>query len=363
VRGSVAAGGAACLLLTLLAVAFPPAPAAAGGTSTTATGDDRAAVDILDAVVEASRSAAYEGRVVVATFSERGPAVSEMRITQWPDGELRVTRGEEWELGRVAGEGYLRSSPDTLLRLSGVERTPFELDRLLRKYDLALGETTELDTGPARVVRVIERETGTRRERLHVDEASGLVVRRETFDRDGDPVRVMAFTRLETHDAEMVQPDEDDLEVERRALTPADTEQLREEGFVVLDELPAGYVLVEVHEVEDATVPTLHLIYSDGLYALSLYQQQGRLATSAVDGAARLTTDDGGHVWRWPGSEPRRVVWTGDRLTFTALTDAPTDELLTVASGLPTSRTGSILDRLARGLSRVGEWLTQNRSG
>jgi hypothetical protein len=220
VRGSAAAGGAACLVLTLLAVAFPPAPAAAAGTSTTATGDDRAAVDILDAVVEASRSAAYEGRVVVATFSERGPAVSEMRITQWPDGELRVTRGEEWELGRVAGEGYLRSSPDTLLRLSGVERTPFELDRLLRKYDLALGETTELDTGPARVVRVIERETGTRRERLHVDEASGLVVRRETFDRDGDPVRVMAFTRLETHDAEMVQPDEDDLEVERRALTP-----------------------------------------------------------------------------------------------------------------------------------------------
>ena len=358
-RGSAAAGVAACLLLTLVAVPPVHAPALADGAPGTTTGD-RAAAEVLDAVVEASRSAAYEGRVVVATFSERGPAVSEMRITQWPDGELRVTRGEEWELGRVAGEGYLRSSPDTLLRLSGVERTPFELDRLLRKYALDLGETTDLDTGPARVVRVIERETGTRRERLHIDEESGLVVRRETFDRDGDPVRVMAFTRLETHEAEVVQHDEDDLEVERRALTPADTEQLREEGFLVPDPLPAGYVLVEVHEVEDAAVPTLHLVYTDGLYALSLYQQQGRLATSAVDGAARLTTDDGGHVWRWPGSEPRRVVWTGDRLTFTALTDAPTDELLTVASGLPTSRTGSILDRLARGLSRVGEWLTQS---
>jgi hypothetical protein len=55
----------------------------------------------------------------------------------------------------------------------------------------------------------------------------------------------------------------------------------------VPDELPAGYVRVGGNEVEQASVPTLHLIYSDGLYALSLYQQQGRLAASAVDGAER----------------------------------------------------------------------------
>lgn len=357
-RRAAVAGVAACTLLAA-------APAAADGRLHAATEAPAppvaaagSAVEVLDRVVAASRAAAYEGRVVVAAFSERGPAVSEMGITQWPDGELRVTRSGGWELGRVEGEGYLRSSPDTLLRLSGVERTPFELDRLLRKYALDLGGTSDLDTGPARVVRILERETGTRRERLHVDEASGLVVRRETFDRQGAPVRVMAFTRLETHDAEVVRPDEENVDVERRALTPGDTGDLREAGFLVHDELPAGYRLVEVHELEDSSVPTLHLVYSDGLYALSLYQQQGRLATSAVDGAVRLSTDDGGHVWRWPGSQPRRVVWTGDRLTFTALTDAPTDELLTVASGLPTSRTGSILDRLGRGLSRVGEWLS-----
>lgn len=335
-----------------------------GGSAGVADGDaDPAAVAVLEGVIEASRTAAYEGRVVVATFSERGPAVNEMGIVQGPDGELRVTRGESWELGRVAGEAYLRSSPDTLLRLSGVERTAFELDRLLAKYAPELAGTVELDTGPATAVRLTDRSEGTRRERLYVDREAGLVVRRETFDREGDPVRVMAFTRLQAQQTEVVRPDDDDLEVERRALSPADTEELRAHGFLLPEELPAGFVRVEVHEVADAGVPTLHLVYSDGLYALSLYQQQGRLAASAVDGAARLTTDDGGHVWRWPGSEPRRVVWTGDRLTFTALTDAPTDELLTVASGLPTSRSPSILGRLGRGLSRVGEWVTRaNRS-
>lgn len=331
------------------------------GRGAAATDEDAAAV--LEGVIEASGTAAYEGRIVVATFSERGPAVSEMGITQGPDGELRVTRGDSWELGRVSGEAYLQSSPDTLLRLSGVERTPFELERLLRKYAPGLDGTVELETGPTTLVRLVERDTGITRERLFVDEETGLVVRRETFDRDGAPVRVMAFTRLDAREDGVSGPDDDDLEVERRELTPADAEHLRSQGFLLREELPAGYALVEANEVEDAAVPTLHLVYSDGLYALSLYEQHGRLAASAVEGAARLTTDAGGHVWRWPGSEPRRVVWTGDRLTFTALTDAPTDELLTVASGLPTSRSPSILDRLSRGLSRVGEWLTRaNRS-
>lgn len=351
--------------VTAVVLAVGPAASVVAATSepVDVAGGEPAGIEVLERVVEASRRAAYEGRVVLASFTERGPAVSEIGITQGVDGELRVTRGETWELGRVAGEGYLRSSPDTLLRLSGVERTPFDLERLLRKYAPRLRDERDLETGPAMLVDLTERETGVRRERLYVDEETGLVVRRETFDSEGGPVRVMAFTRLDPRDTEVVRPDGEGLEVERRALAPVDREALRDEGFVIREDLPAGFVLVEGHEVEDASVPTLLLIYSDGLYSLSLYQQQGRLATSAVDGAVRLTTDDGGNVWRWPGSEPRRVVWTGDRLTFTALTDAPTDELLTAVSGLPTSGSGSILDRLSRGLSRVGEWLTtMNRS-
>ena len=346
--------------LTLVATAATPSTQArdAGSEPDTSPRGTSAAIAVLDRVVEAARTTAYDGRVVVATFSERGPAVDEMAITQDPDGELRVRRGDVWELGRVAGEAYLRSEPDTLLRLSGVERTPFELDRLLRKYAPDLVGTVDLDTGPATLVRLTERETGAVRERLYVDLDTELVVRRETFDRDGEAVRVLGFTRLDAHEDRVVRPDGDELDVEQRALTRGDVADLRAQDFLVEESLPAGYVLVEAHTVEAASVPTLHMVYSDGLYALSLYQQQGRLATSAVQGAARLTTDAGGHVWRWPGSEPRRVVWTGDRLTFTALTDAPTEELLTVAGGLPTSRSPSILDRLARGLSRVGEWLT-----
>jgi hypothetical protein len=343
VKRLVAATGVVATVL----MGAPPAPATA----------DDGPVAVLEAVVDASQDVAYQGRAVVATFSEDGPEVTEMQLAQGSDGELRVRRGESWELGRVAGEGYLRTSPDTLLRLSGVERAPFDLEQLLDKYDLQHGGSIDLDTGPAIALRLRDRRTGAQRESLFVDEGSNLIVRRETHGVDGELRRVIAFTDLELEPADVTRPDSDDFEVEEQVLGLADVEDLRERGFLVPDQLPAGYVRVGGNEVEAASVPTLHLIYTDGLYALSVYQQRGRLAASAVDGAARLTTDDGGHVWRWPGSEPRRVVWTGDRLTFTVISDAPTDELLTVASGLPTEASLSILDRLGRGISRVGQWL------
>lgn len=341
----------------LVAVAGVVATALAGTPAAPAAADDHPAVETLERVVEASQDVAYQGRVVLASFSAQGPEVTEMQLARGADGELRVRRGETWELGRVAGEAYLRTSTDTLLRLSGVERAPFELRLLREKYALEPAGTRALDTGPARVVRLHERSTGAPREALYVDEETSLVVRRETYDTEGELRRIVAFTDLELAAADVRRPDDDDLEVEQQTLAPADVEDLRARGFLVPDELPAGYVRVGGSEVEGAGVPTLHLTYTDGLYALSLYQQRGRLAASAVEGATRLTTDDGGHVWRWPGSEPRRVVWTGDQLTFTAISDAPTDELLAVAAGLPTEASPSILERLGRGLSRVGRWL------
>jgi hypothetical protein len=72
------------------------------------------------------------------------------------------------------------------------------------------------------------------------------------------------------------------------------------------------------------------------LYTLSLFEQQGRLAASAVSGATKLTTEDGGPSGGGPA--PNLDEWSGPEtgLTFTALTDAPTDEVLTVVAGLPT---------------------------
>jgi hypothetical protein len=133
---------------------------------------------------------------------------------------------------------------------------------------------------------------------------------------------------------------------------------LRSAGFVVPEELGAGYQLLAVHELSLDSQPAVHLLYGDGLYTLSLFPQQGRLASVGRRHAVALGTEHGGTVWRWPGSEPRHVVWTGDELTFTALTDAPADELLVAIGALPNDPPATALDRVARGFQRVGRWLT-----
>jgi hypothetical protein len=317
---------------------------------------DAAAAALLEQAVSGSNEFPHSGELTVASFGEGGPQITEVVLTRGIDGGMSIADPSGREFGRIDGEGFLRSA-GTLLRLGGIERLPVDLDRLHRKYGVQVGGTSELDTGSAVALEVTERATGVRREVLHVDDETGLVVRRETFAPDGSPLRVVAFTRLRVAHGVLTSPDADGLELEAVSLATAELADLRARGFVVPEELPHGYELLGGYEVEGADVPTLHLVYADGLYTLSVFQQQGRLSSRALDGATELRSEDGGAVWRWPGSEPRRVIWSGDGLTFTGLTDAPVDELLTVVSGLPNDPPPSMLDRLTRGITRVGRWL------
>jgi hypothetical protein len=317
---------------------------------------DEHADQLLERAIRVSTEAPHSGELTVVSFGEAGPQITEVVLTRGRDGGMTVGDASGRQIGRVDGEGFLRSA-GTLLRLGGIERLPVDLDRLRRKYAVATAGGSTLDTGPSIAVEVRDRSTGVLREVLHLDEASGLIVRRETFSPDGRPLRVVAFTSLAVSTSLLTFPDPEGLEVEAVTLAPTDRAELADRGFVVPAQLPAGYELVGGYEVDGASVPTLHLVYADGLYTLSVFQQQGRLSRRALDGATELRSADGGAVWRWPGSEPRRVIWSGGGLTFTGLTDAPVDELLTVVAGLPNDPPRSILDRLTRGITRVGRWL------
>lgn len=312
----------------------------------------------LDRALAAAREVPHAGRLVVASFSREGPQLTEVQVTRGVDGGLTVVKEGGWEVGRVGQEAFLRSS-GTLLRLGGLEqRAAIDLERLVGKYVVEVQpQRTELETGTARVIELREHGGDRAREVLYLDLETDLIVRRETYDTTGQPLRVVAYSDLEVVDARVVAPDPAGLEVEDFALTSADIAGFEAQGFVAPATLPGGYVLQSGFERPEASVPTVHLVYSDGLYTLSVFEQQGRMSPEALRGASELTTPGGGAVWRLPGSEPRRVIWRGDERTFTAITDAPVDELLTVVTGLPNDPAPSMLGRLTRGISRVGRWL------
>jgi hypothetical protein len=347
---------------TIVGGAVAPAVAIDGSR-----GEHGDAERLLARAVAASQTVAHRGRVTIVSFGDRGPQVTELAVERGDD-EVRVEQLEGGHLDHAATRGGTRAT-ERLLRVAGLGDAPDQLGLLRAKYVARQREVLELDTGPAAVVELVEHASGVRRELLYLDTTTGLIVRRETYDRGGAPVRIVAYVALDTTPTATPAgggPGEARHDPERVGAAPrvggdpaarAAAPRLRAAGFVVPDELGAGYRLLAVHELELATTPAVHLLYGDGLYTLSLFQQQGRLASVARREAVALSTAHGGTVWRWPGSEPRHVVWTGDELTFTALTDAPADELLAAIDRLPNDPSTSILHRLARGFQRVGRWL------
>lgn len=271
---------------------------------------------------------------------------------------MRVGRAEAWMVGRSREDGfYFRREAGNLLRFGNVERIRFDLEELARKYEVRRDGVRELRFGPSIVLAIRERDAEHDRERLFVDETTGLVVRRETFAADGTPRRVVAFTELEIAELSVEPPA--GLTDERRdgQIVPEDgLDDLRRLGWAVPSELPGGFRLRSGYAMPEAAGSFVHVVYSDGLYTLSIYEQLGLLDSAAVEGAASHTSD-GRHVWRWPGSEPERLVWSGDGLTFTAISDAPVDAVMPAVAGLPGEQPPSLDQRLGRGLQRVGAWL------
>ncbi len=219
---------------------------------------------------------------------------------------------------------------------------------------MAVAGRAELETGPALAVTFTR--GGTLRERLFVDDHTDHVVRRETYDLAGEPVRVVALTSLDPSPPAMTSMDAGAAQqpFRRRHRVPPSELARAEGGWQVPTELPQGFELRAAYDVDGTE--GAHLVFSDGLYTLSLFEQAGRVDHTALEGAEK-TTVAGMPVYRWPGAEPERMVWTGDQRTFTAVSDAPTDVLAAAVVALPHETSSSLLARLQRGLRRVGGWL------
>lgn len=318
------------------------------------TADERDARALLERAVGAAEARSFRGRVAVISFDVR-PHVTELEVVRGREGALRVGQEQRWMMGRTNASAFLwEAQAGRLLRFGGAEPVDFSVDRLVRRYDIDVAGTRVLATGDASVVVVRERSSGLVREHLYVNEHTGLIVRRDTFQDDGRPARILAYTSLEAAPVAMRTPSARVTE-EGGSAMPLDSRALRTldaVGWVAPGQLPGGYELRSGHALPGPRGGSLQLVYSDGLYTLSLYEQRGELSAAGLSGAV-----EGRHgdllLHRWPGSEPLRVVWSGDGVVFTMVTDAPYDRALAVAAALPHDPAPSLLDRALRRLERA----------
>lgn len=339
---------------TLLPTPAGAAAAPGDGPHLEPVGDDTTWREVLGRAVTATVTG-FEASMVVVSIGEDGPGVTEVELRKDTDGSLRVAAADTWLIASEGGSAMFRDETGgDLVRLGQVQSLPFTLPEVRRNYRIDVAGRASLLTGTA--VALGFRRGDVLRERLFVDDATGLVVRRETYDGDGAPVRVMALTDLRVTDRDMrtMEAAGDAALGERERLSPSEVRELAGHGWEVPVTVGDGFELRAGFAVDGGAA--VQLLYSDGLYTLSVLEQPGRVDPDALRGAVRAEPE-GIPVYRWPGVEPERMVWNGGDHTFTAVTDAPADILMAAIDDLPHDRAADLPTRLRRGLSRLGSLL------
>ena len=136
------------------------------------------------------------------------------------------------------------------------------------KYHTSQTEGPVVADRPTLAVEVDEH--GLLRERLYVDEESGLLLKREQFDAGGAVSRAVGFDTLVLDPATPPPPSPSSpADQAPKALSP---DRLGAPGLAP-DQLAGGYRRLGVYRRSGV----VQVLYSDGMYDLSVFEQPGRL--------------------------------------------------------------------------------------
>ena len=208
-------------------------------------------------------------------------------------------------------------------------------------------ETTAPIDGPRvaeRTSRVVElRHRGALLERLYLDTQTGLLLQRDQFDAQGDVMRSLAFESLTV--GAPAAPLAEPPSTARHAPKAVAPDHLGRSA-VAPPTLDDGYERMGIYR--DGSV--LHVLYSDGVYDLSVFQQPGRLRRSDVPPSGEKVAVGGATGWRYPWPGGQLVVWSSGGKVFTAVSDAPAEQVLAAARSLPPTPTQelSLLGKVRR---------------
>ena len=311
------------------------------GAVLTAVAPADAADNPVEQARRATQRASFTGIVRMRWTDEHGRH-DEVATVQASGGVLVVRGGQtamaDGPAGLIAhdGEAWELLAPPGLAGVATPDPAP--------KYD------TTVRTGPAvaghpTLVLELTRH-GAVRERQYVAADSGLVLRRDELDAAGNEVRSVAFEQLAV-DAGTPAP--------RSPAHPADHRPRPVAAAAVgsayraPDRLEDGFRRLGVYR-RDAV---LHVLYGDGVYEVSVFEQRGRLDRTALPaGGERVAVGpSGGWRYSWPGGQI--LVWQAGRTVYTAVGDAPIEDMLEAARSLHGGAAGRSLGARLRSACRA----------
>lgn len=337
VAAALAGLGALALSPQVSALVVPEPGTDAGPVARASAG----ALALLESAARATRVRAWSGTQHVVSMAAGVPQVSDTRVDHVP------------------GRGSALGAHDDVVAADVLDESLLTV--LAETYDLAVVARRSCEGRPAQVVEARRpglTGRGAVAGRFWVDDATGLVLRREVLGTDGRVLRRSELTDVRVGppvaDVATAETAGSALRPRGERLSAQALEVLGRQGWPVPRTLPSGMTLFDARLLDDQV---LQLSYSDGLTTLSLFGQRGELPASTT-GVVR--TVQGGKVWLTPGV-PGRVVWSEHGRTWTLVSDAPPDVVDEIVAALPHGGGQLAQDglgpRVWRGMARVGAWL------
>jgi negative regulator of sigma E activity len=179
------------------------------------------------------------------------------------------------------------------------------------------------------------------REQVFLDQETDLLLERRQFDDRGTTTRAVGFTSLVIDPATAAPPSPTgSSDNAPEVMTPAGLSS----STMAPARLADGYARVGVFR-RDGVVQVL---YSDGIYELSVFERRGELDRHELGSAGGPVTVGTAAGWRYAWAGGQVVLWQAGPTVFTVVSDAPLDQVLTAARDLPVpaKRKPSAMERL-----------------
>lgn len=326
-RTRVASGAALALLVA-------SAPALAAGPAP------------LERARQAAEQNAFEG--VLHVRWRHGGEMRTERLTVQAGGGALMVRGANQVMARPAFGRLLAHGGGGWEQMWLPSLAPAPRPDGVPKY-----VTTPAAPGPAvagRPTKVVEVHHNRRLlERIHLDMATDLLLQRDQYDARGTVVRTLAFESITVNPS--VPPPPAPSDPSNHAPREVSTDRLRSP-----ETLGEGYQRMGIYR----SGSVLQVLYSDGVYDLSLFQQPGKLRNSDLPDAGERVdlADSTGWRYPWPGGQV--VVWSEGGSVFTAVSDAPPEQVLDAVRSLPRipTRELSLLGKVRRACQALMEPLS-----
>jgi sigma-E factor negative regulatory protein RseB len=329
-----------CLAAWLVVNGLTPASVAAEETSP---------VELLDRAREAAQTEAFDGLVSVEWHDGHQPHAAQVPVRS-AGGVLRF--GDE-----VVGAGAQRMvhGTDGWLSLWGHDVTTLGPSPTA-KYRLTVEPGPDVAARPTDMISVSLADTSRPRERLYVDRASGLLLRRELLDAHGNPYRSVAFTTINTAGTVVAAAAEGSAPRAIRSQEPAPARHLKA-PYKLKSRIGSGYRRLGAYR----SAGVVQQYFSDGLHGLSVFEQSGHLKVTETDlagetGNGRRVEISGRTMRAYSASVGEAVVWESDGVVYTAVTDAPWSDLAGAVRDLPHADPPGRLRRVAQAVVSLFRW-------